>query len=310
MNLSAKPAEINNTLCINLYAKINKKEYIMHGLSDVFTLNNGYKIPCLGFGTYLAENEVLINAVKEAINIGYRLIDTAAFYNNEKALGDAIKNSGIAREQLFVTSKVWNTDRGYKQTKAAFEKTMEKLKLDYLDLYLIHWPANKKQFNNAEEINAETWKAMEELYLDGRIKAIGLSNFLPHHIEELKNTAQIMPMVNQIEFHPGFTQMDTVKYCQRNNIIVEAWSPLGRKEALANDIIKSLAKKYEKTPAQIILRWIIQQNIIPLPKSVTASRILENSQIFDFELDNNDIEMISSIPQAGGECANPDEVDF
>lgn len=275
-----------------------------------FTLNNGYEIPKFGFGTYLAEDKTLIESVKIAINSGYRLIDTAAFYNNESALGFAIKDSEINRNELFITSKVWNTDRGYKQTKLAFEKSLNNLKLDYLDLYLIHWPANKKQFNNAKEINAQTWKAMEELYLEGKIKAIGLSNFLPHHIEELKETAQIMPMVNQIEFHPGFAQVELVKYCQKNNIIVEAWSPLGRSDSLNNKTIKSLSRKYDKTPAQIILRWIVQQNIIPLPKSTTPSRIIENINIFDFELDNDDIELINNIKESNAECANPDEVDF
>ncbi len=275
-----------------------------------FTLNNGYEIPKIGFGTYLAENKILIESVNIAINSGYRLIDTAAFYNNESALGFAIKDSEISRNELFITSKVWNTDRGYKQTKLAFEKSLNNLKLDYLDLYLIHWPANKKQFSNAKEINAQTWKAMEELYIDGKIKAIGLSNFLPHHIEELKETAQIMPMVNQIEFHPGFAQFEIVKYCQKNNIIVEAWSPLGRRDALNNEIIKSLSRKYDKTPAQIILRWIVQQNIIPLPKSITPSRILENINIFGFGLDNDDIELINTINESNAECVNPDEVDF
>lgn len=275
-----------------------------------FTLNNGYEIPKFGFGTYLAEDKTLIESVKIAINSGYRLIDTAAFYNNESALGFAIKDSEIDRNELFITSKVWNTDRGYKQTKLAFEKSLNNLKLDYLDLYLIHWPANKKQFSNAKEINAQTWKAMEELYLEGKIKAIGLSNFLPHHIEELKETAKIMPMVNQIEFHPGFAQVELVKYCQKNNIIVEAWSPLGRSDSLNNKAIKSLSRKYDKTPAQIILRWIVQQNIIPLPKSTTPSRIIENINIFDFELDNDDIELINNIKESNAECANPDEVDF
>ena len=275
-----------------------------------FTLNNGYEIPKIGFGTYLVENKILIESVNIAINSGYRLIDTAAFYNNESALGFAIKDSEISRNELFITSKVWNTDRGYKQTKLAFEKSLNNLKLDYLDLYLIHWPANKKQFSNAKEINAQTWKAMEELYIDGKIKAIGLSNFLPHHIEELKETAQIMPMVNQIEFHPGFAQFEIVKYCQKNNIIVEAWSPLGRRDALNNEIIKSLSRKYDKTPAQIILRWIVQQNIIPLPKSITPSRILENINIFGFGLDNDDIELINTINESNAECVNPDEVDF
>lgn len=283
----------------------------MNKLTDKFKLNNGIDIPCIGYGTFQTpDGKSVEDGVKEALKIGYRHIDTAYFYQNEKGVGKAIRESGVKREDIFVTSKLWNSDRGYESAKAAFEKTMDNLGLEYLDLFLIHWPAIKKQFDNAEEINAETWKAFEEIYETGRVKAIGLSNFLPHHIDELMKTAKIKPMVNQIEFHPGFAQIETAKYCLENDIVVEAWSPLGRKEVLENETLVELAKKYNKSTAQICIRWVLQHNILPLPKSVTPSRILENSQVFDFKISEDDMKTIDNIPCCGGQCANPDDVDF
>lgn len=283
----------------------------MNKLTDTFKLNNGIDIPCIGYGTFQTpDGKSVEDGVKEALKIGYRHIDTAYFYQNEKGVGKAIRESGVKREDIFVTSKLWNSDRGYESAKAAFEKTMDNLGLEYLDLFLIHWPAIKKQFDNAEEINANTWKAFEEIYETGRVKAIGLSNFLPHHIDELMKTAKIKPMVNQIEFHPGFAQIETAKYCLENDIVVEAWSPLGRKEVLENETLVELAKKYNKSTAQICIRWVLQHDILPLPKSVTPSRILENSQVFDFEISEDDMKTIDNIPCCGGQCANPDDVDF
>ncbi|WP_329384374.1 aldo/keto reductase [Anaerofustis butyriciformans] len=283
----------------------------MNKLTDTFKLNNGIDIPCIGYGTFQTpDGKSVEDGVKEALKIGYRHIDTAYFYQNEKGVGKAIRESGIKREDIFVTSKLWNSDRGYESAKAAFEKTMDNLGLEYLDLFLIHWPAIKKQFDNAEEINAETWKAFEEIYETGRVKAIGLSNFLPHHIDKLMKTAKIKPMVNQIEFHPGFAQIETAKYCLENDIVVEAWSPLGRKEVLENETLVELAKKYNKSTAQICIRWVLQHDILPLPKSVTPNRILENSQVFDFEISEDDMKTIDNIPCCGGQCANPDDVDF
>ncbi|WP_290772662.1 aldo/keto reductase [Anaerofustis sp.] len=283
----------------------------MKNLTDVFTLNNGIGIPCVGYGTFQTpDGESVVSGVKEALKAGYRHIDTAYFYQNEKGVGKAIKESGVKREDIFVTSKLWNSDRGYESAKIAFEKTMDNLGLEYLDLFLIHWPAIKKQFDNAEEINAQTWKAFEEIYGSGRVKAIGLSNFLPHHIEALMKTAKIKPMVNQIEFHPGFAQIETAEYCIDNDIVVEAWSPLGRKDALSNEKLLSLAEKYNKSAAQICLRWVLQHNILPLPKSVTPNRIVENANIFDFNLTKEDMALIDNIPYCGGQCADPDDVDF
>ena len=283
----------------------------MNKLTDTFKLNNGYSIPCIGYGTFQTpDGEMVEKGVKEALKIGYRHIDTAYFYKNEKGVGKAIRESGVKREDIFVTSKLWNSDRGYESAKAAFEKTMDNLGLEYLDLFLIHWPANKKQFENAKQINAETWRAFEEIYESGRVKAIGLSNFLPHHIDELMETAKIKPMVNQIEVHPGFSQLDSVKYCLDNDIVVEAWSPLGRQEVLNNETLLDIAKKYNKSTAQICIRWVLQHGVLPLPKSVTPSRIKENTEVFDFELSKEDMGIIDNIPLCGGQCANPDEVDF
>lgn len=283
----------------------------MKTITDTFQLHNGVSIPCVGYGTYLIPNEETYVAVREAIKAGYRHIDTAAFYQNEAGVGKTIRESGIPREDLFVTSKVWNSDRGYERTKAAFARTMDALGLDYIDLYLIHWPANEKQFGtSAKSINAETWRALEELYSEGKIKAIGLSNFLPHHIEALMETAKIKPMINQIEFHPGWAQLEVLEYCKEHDIVVEAWSPLGRKEALNNEVINEIARKYNKQAAQICLRWVLQHNVLPLPKSSTPSRMVANTQLFDFELTSEEMKRIDGLKDLGGQCALPDEVDF
>lgn len=273
-------------------------------------LNNGYMIPEIGYGTWQSpDSEVTVNGAKAAIACGYRHIDTAAAYKNEESVGEGIKESGIARKDLFVTSKVWNTQRGYEKTIAAFEKTLSDLDLDYLDLYLIHWPASKKDYENWEEINLETWRAMTDLYKAGKIKAIGVSNFKPHHLEALMKT-EVKPMVNQIEFHPGFMQEETVKYCRDNGILVEAWSPLGTGRMLTNPDLQEIASHYGKSVAQICIRWCIQHDVLPLPKSVTPSRIEENSNVFDFEINAEDMQRIDALENFGGSGLDPDEVDF
>lgn len=281
-----------------------------NSLKDTFTLNNGYNIPCIGFGTWQTpDGETAVNSVIEAIKSGYKHIDTAAIYGNEKSIGKAIKESGINRDELFITSKVWNKDRGYKTTLAAFEKTINDLQIDYLDLYLIHWPASANKFNDWDNINLETWKAMTELYKAGKIKSIGVSNFMPHHLKSLMET-EVKPMVDQIEFHPGFMQEETFKYCNDNNILVEAWSPLGTGKMLNNETLKTISSKYNKSVAQICIRWCLQNNALPLPKSVTASRIKENTEIFDFVISDEDIKTINAMEYCGGSGHHPDKVNF
>lgn len=282
----------------------------MKQLTDGFVLENGRKIPCIGYGTWQTpDGETAVASVKEAVRIGYRHIDAAACYGNEAGVGRGIYESGIAREELFVTSKVWNTERGYERTMVAFEKTLKDLSLDYLDLYLIHWPAASHQFNNWEEINLSTWKAMTELYKSGKVKAIGVSNFMPHHLKALMET-EVPPMVDQIEFHPGMMQEETLDYCRDKGILVEAWSPLGTGRMLANPVLKEIAGTYHKSVAQLCIRWCLQHGVLPLPKSVTPARIAENAEVFDFEITAEDMSRIDRMDNFGGSGLHPDQVDF
>ena len=282
----------------------------MKHISDTYSLHNGYHIPCIGLGTYRTTDENdAVHAISAAVKAGYRHIDTASAYQNETIIGKGICACGLDRRELFVTSKVWNTDRGYEKTMAAFETTMDKLKLDYLDLYLVHWPAAPHQFDNWKEINLSTWRAMTELYKSGRIKAIGVSNFLPHHLEPLMET-EIQPMVNQLEFHPGYMQPEIVEYCHKNRIIVEAWSPLGAGGLLTNDTLTTIAAKHQKTVAQICIRWCLQNGTVPLPKSITPARIADNTNVFDFVLSDEDMATINAMPYQGRSISHPDKVDF
>jgi diketogulonate reductase-like aldo/keto reductase len=242
----------------------------MKSLTDCFELNNGVQIPCLGFGTWQTPGGVsALTSVKEAIKAGYRHIDTAAAYGNEESVGQAIRESGVPRKELFITSKLANPAHGYENTKAAFEATMQKLNLDYLDLYLIHWPNPVKYRNRWEEANAETWRAFEEFYQAGRIRAIGISNFHPRHIEALLKTASVIPQANQIRLCPGDTQDEVVDYCRGKKILLEAYSPLGTGKIFEVPEMRDLAKKYQRSVAQICIRWSLQRGYLPLPKSVT-----------------------------------------
>lgn len=283
----------------------------MKSIDDKFTLNNGVGIPCIGFGTWQSpDGETATNAVATALRDGYRHIDTAAFYGNEKSVGVAVKQSGLNREDVFVTSKLWNTDRGYDKTIKAFDLTLKNLGFEYLDMYLIHWPAVSRQFADWADINADTWRAFEQLHRDGRIRAIGVSNFKPHHLEALMERAQIMPAVNQIEYHPGQPQPETVSFCGEHNILVEAWSPLGQGGMLTDPTLGRIAAKYGKSVAQLCIRWCLQNGVLPLPKSVTPTRILENAEVFGFSISDDDMSIINRMPYIGGSGLDPDLADF
>jgi methylglyoxal/glyoxal reductase len=272
-----------------------------NSLQDTTTLHNGVKMPWFGLGVFkVQEGSEVIESVKAAIKNGYKSIDTAAIYKNEEGVGQAIKESGVPREELFITTKVWNSDQGYESTLQAFETSLEKLGLDYLDLYLIHWPGKNKY--------KETWKALEKLYKDGRVRAIGVSNFKVHHLQDLISDADIKPMVNQVEYHPHLTQKDLLEYCQSEGIQLEAWSPLKQGELLSDPTIMELAEKHQKSAAQIILRWDLQNKVVTIPKSIKEQRIIENANIFDFELSSEDMAKIDALNK--DERVGPDPDDF
>lgn len=275
------------------------------------TLPNGFSIPTPGFGTYKTpDGEVCVNAVREAIAVGYTHIDTAALYGNECSVGEGVRQSGKPREELFITSKVWNTERGYDKTLRAFEKSLKDLGMDYLDLYLIHWPANAKQFGDkADAINVDTWRAMERLVEEKMVRTIGLSNFYTSHMAPVLAAANIAPAVDQIEYHPGLLQEDTVAACREKGILVEAWSPLGRARLLDNPVILDIASRHGKSAAQVILRWVIQNGVLPLVKSVHAERIRVNFDVFSFSLDENEMAAMSALPDARF-GSHPDTVEF
>lgn len=266
-------------------------------------LNNGVKMPWFGLGTFRAEEgDEVERAVAVALENGYRSIDTAAVYQNERGVGNAVEASNVPREDIFITSKVWNSEQGYKTTHRAFEETMEKLQLDYLDLYLIHWPKGKK--------SVETWKAMEELYNSGKIKAIGVSNFLVHHLNEFLPECKVVPTVNQVEFHPELIQPDLLQYCREKDIQLEAWSPIMKGRVMEIPLFKELADKYGKNPVQIVLRWDIQKGVVTIPKSVNPERIVTNADIFDFELSEGDILKIDNLDKNARIGFHPDNIPF
>lgn len=282
----------------------------MKQLTNTFKLSNGVEIPCVGFGTWQTpDGEVARDSVKAAIDAGYRHIDTAATYDNEAGVGEGIKVSGIKREDLFLTSKVWNSDRGYDKTIAGFNESLKKLDTDYLDLYLIHWPASETQFEDWDEINIDTWRAITDLYKDGKIKAIGTSNFMPHHLKSLMET-EVKPMVNQIEYHPGYRQEETVEYCKENGLLVQAWSPIGSGKLLDNGTLNAIASKYDKSVAQLCIRYVLQHDVLPLPKSVTPDRIVENTKVFDFEINEEDMAIIDEMKDISFSGVHPDTIDF
>ncbi|MDO4667712.1 MAG: aldo/keto reductase [Streptococcus sp.] len=278
-----------------------------------YLLNNGVQIPVIGFGTWKAKDgEEAYQAVLTALEAGYRHIDTAAIYKNEESVGRAIKDSGVAREELFITTKLWNDNKTYEETKTALQQSLQRLDLDYIDLYLIHWPNPKplRENNQWKKRNAEVWRAMEDLYKEGKIRAIGVSNFLVHHLEALLETARVVPAVNQIRLAPGVYQAEVVDYCQEKGILLEAWGPFGQGELFDNKQIKEIADKKGKTVAQLVLAWSLQEGFLPLPKSVTPTRIISNLDCFDIVLSQQELTILKNITGLEGGAPASDEMDF
>ncbi|MDE7229769.1 MAG: aldo/keto reductase [Oscillospiraceae bacterium] len=283
----------------------------MNNINDQYKLSNGVGIPCVGFGTWQTpDGETAVKAVFAALEAGYRHIDTAEGYENEGSVGEAVANSGVPRQEIFLTSKLNNKAHSYDDAMAAFEQTLKELKTEDLDLVLIHWPNPIKYRNCWQKANAETWKAFEELYRAGKIRAIGVSNFRPHHLEELAKTAEIMPMVNQIRLCPGCTQDEVVDYCRSKNILLEAYSPLGVGKIFEIPEMQKLAEKYDRSVAQICIRWSLQNGWLPLPKSVTPSRIAENTRVFDFTISDEDVKLIAGLTGCAGLARDPDDTPF
>jgi 2,5-diketo-D-gluconate reductase A len=273
--------------------------------TPTLALNNGVSIPQLGFGVFQVPPDEVVAPVAAALRSGYRLIDTAAAYNNEEGVGRALAESGVPRRELFVTTKLWNADQGYDSALRAFDVSMAKLGLDYLDLYLIHWPRPKR------DQYVDSWKALGKLYADGRVRAIGVSNFTEEHLDRLAHETDIVPAVNQVELHPGLPQNDLRAYHEKHGIVTESWAPIGQGGGLLEDPkIAQIAESYGKTPAQLVLRWHIELGCVVIPKSVNPSRIAENIEVFDFELDDDDRDAITAYEGVGRIGPHPDEADF
>ena len=276
-----------------------------------FKLSNGIEIPSIGFGTWLLEGEKVTEPLKIALAKGYTHIDTAAIYKNEKEIGAVLKAENVDRSKLFITSKCWNSERGYEKAMAAFEQTLADLQIDYLDLYLIHWPANETQFPDTwAELNAGTWRAFEEIYKSGKAKSIGVSNFNINHLEALFETAEIKPMVNQIEIHPGHSQPELVDFCKQHNLLIQAWSPLGSGRILENELIVSLADKYNISVGQICINYCLAKEILPLPRSSSEKNIEANLTSNNFKLSAEDVKAIDEMPADGFSGLNPSTVEF
>lgn len=280
-------------------------------LTDTYTLNNGVKIPVVGFGTWQTpDGNIAESSVLAALKAGYRHIDTAAAYGNQESVGRGIRKSGIPRDEIFVTTKLWNKDHGYQAAKQAIDRSLMELGLDYLDLYLIHWP-NPVDFRDRwQEMNAESWRAMEEAVQAGKIRAIGVSNFRAKHLDELLKTATIQPTVNQIFLNPSDLQPEVTAYNEAHHILSEAYSPLGTGKIFKVAELQDIAANYGKTVAQVVLRWSLQHGFLPLPKSVHPERIEENAQLFDFELSEADMKVIDGLHGQAGLAADPDTTDF
>lgn len=272
----------------------------MNSINDSTVLHNGVQMPWFGLGVYkVQDGDEVQSAIATALQQGYRSIDTAAFYENEEGVGIALKSTAIPRRDVFVTTKVWNTDQGYDETLRAFDSSYKKLGLDVVDLYLVHWPMGEK--------SKQTWKALERLYDEGLVRAIGVSNFLIHHLQDLMASANVVPMVNQVEFHPYLSQPELQRFCKEHKIQLEAWSPLMRGKILTDPVVLDLAQQHGKTPAQVVLRWDLQHEVVTIPKSVHANRIIENADIFDFELSETDMGRLDSLDRSERVGPNPDD---
>ena len=272
-------------------------------IKETTQLNNGVEMPWLGLGVFqVMDGEQVEKSIHLALEAGYRSIDTAAIYRNERGVGQAIQSSGIPREEIFLTTKVWNGDQRDSRIQPAFEESLKRLKTDYVDLYLVHWPV-KGHYQ-------ETWQEMEKIYETGRARAVGVSNFLVHHLKDILEMGQVVPAVNQIEFHPHLLQDDLLKFCKEKNIQAEAWSPLMKGEIMEESTILALAAKYERTPAQITLRWNLQKEVVTIPKSVTPSRIIENAKIFDFEISQEDMRRLDALDRGRRIGPDPDNFSF
>ena len=268
--------------------------------SPTLALNNGVQIPQLGFGVFQVSTDDMGPAVSTALEAGYRHIDTAALYGNEEGVGEAIRESGLAREDVFVTTKVWNTDQGHDSALAALDASLDRLGMDFVDLYLIHWPTP------ARDRYVETWLALEKAYADGRVRAIGVSNFQANHLRRLQAEGTVLPAVNQVELHPTFGQDELAQVHREMGIVTESWSPLGRAADLDNTTITEIATRLDRTPAQVIIRWHLQQGFVVIPKSIRPERIRANLDVFDFELGDSDMSMISALESGNRIGPDPD----
>ena len=283
-------------------------------LGDEVALANGVTIPCVGFGTYKNTDPAeCLSSVREALAAGYRHVDTAQFYFNEENVGEAIRESGLPRNEIFLTTKVWNTSQGYDNTLRAFDESMGKLGLDYLDLYLVHWPVAKDYATDYPSAFTQTWRALEKLYADGKVRAIGVCNCLKEHLNVLFGECKVKPMVNQIEYHFGFSdpdQTEAADFSRANGIVVEAWAPLCRGRAFGNPVLKAVAEKYGKTEAQILVRWCLQHETLPLPKTVSPARIRENADVFGFVISDEDMAALDAVDTVGRLGPHPAEARF